>query len=528
MSPANNIFYTAPQRTSEYAKSQYVGAVDILLEAEKTTGEVRDIREAIIDHYRTTSPKLLQGLDNISRELSEISTSVAQISSAASDILKEVELTNRNLVQIEATLDAGFELIGVRLDEGNRLLKDLVNILSSPVATQAAEYLSRAKAFLQDGFYEEAEMDFRKVTELDQGNYCAWYLIGLIRCQSAGDRDGAFTALEKCNRYSSVRSKYYFSRSLFEQAMLYHRVDNAPEKAIATVMLSIEADADNYQSHFFAAELLAISGKIEEAEQHLIKCVNNDAIYFLRSSRSKALVDSSLHDLYFSKKVADLFAKNRSLSNLLQSSVGINDEITNWSGGKIGFGSSFKKFVEIESITEANDYLAQRELRRTGAVLAGALRNYILKSNEWLENHVEAARDKLISDSVVMRERTENEVSANQAGVAKILAVLIGGGVAIWLLIEIVRAFQKDIFEGIFATILISIFGVVFFGVAAVAWAAISGVLVGFISLFGKMKSEVVQARIRTEGEKEIVSREEVSRRYIKQLDQLKVALRPF
>lgn len=528
MNTSNNIFYTAQQRTSEYAKGQYIGAIDHLIEAEKTTGEIRDIRVAVIDHYRTTTPKLLEGLDRISSELGGISASISQISENTADILKEVELTNRNLMQIEATLDAGFELIRVRLDIGNRLLTDIVKILSSPIATQAAEYLSRATGYLRDGFYEEAEIDLRKVTELDQGNYCAWYLIGLIRCQSAGDRDGAHAAFEKCNRYSSIRSKYYYSRSLFEQALLYHRIDKASEKAISTLLLSIEADANNYQSHFFIAELLAESGKLEEAEKHLGKCVSKDVMYFLRSSQSKSLVDSTLHSRYFTAQTADLLAANRSLALLLKTSSELSDEANHWSCGKIDFGPGLQKFVNMESMTGANDYLAQRELRRTGAVLAAALRKYIGKSDEWLSSQVDAARKKLASDIVEVKQKTDKEIARDQNNVALVTGVLIGGGVAIWLLLEIISAFQKDIFEGIFATILILMFGAIFFGIAAVGWGAISGVLVGFISLFGKMKSEAVQSRTKNDGAKEIAILEASSQMYSKRLLQLKTELDSF
>lgn len=528
MSNADNIFFTARQKTAEYARSEYIGAIDLLSEAKKTKGEIRNTRAAIVDHYRTTSPKLMRGLDHISSEMTNIASSVAQIANIETDILAEVELFNRNLVKIEATLDAGFELISVQLEKGNSLLRDIASILSSPVATQANEYLARAKAYLHDGFFEEAEEDLRKVVELDQANYCAWYLIGLIRCQSASDRDGALTAFEKCNKYSSVRSKHYYSRSLFEQALVYHLVDNESEEAISTLMLSIEADKKNYQSHFCVAELLAASGKLEEAAQHLKICVNADVIYFLRSSSSKALVDSSLHDRFFNKRSEEFQLTNSSLSDLLGSFRNVNNEITKWSGGAIGFGSNLEKFASLESATAANDYLAQRELRRIGSKLADALRVNIRTSSGWLLNDVEAARNKLEADTATVKQKTKEEVSNKQLGFSLLAAILIGGGVIVWLLLEIVRAFQTNILEGIAATILIVIFGVFFLVAAVVGWASISVVLSGLIALVGEVKSVAIQSKIKTRGQKEIASRDDLSKRFINELDQLKTALEPF
>jgi tetratricopeptide (TPR) repeat protein len=524
----SNIFFTAPQRNVEYARSEYIGAIDILNEAEKTTVEVRDIRTAMIEHYRNSNPKLMKGLDNISNELSNIAYSAAQIVNTTSDILQEVELVNRNLIQIEATLDAGFELISVQLDEGNRLLRDLVRILSTPIGTQATEYLNRAKAYLRDGFFEEAEEDFRKVTELDQGSYSAWYLIGLIRRQSAGDRDGALVAFEKCNRFASVRSKHYYSKSLFQQAFLYHHVDNSEEEAIATLMLSIEAEVENYQSHFFLAELLATSGKLEEATHHLKLCVNIDAIYFLNSSSSKALVNSGVHDAYFDEQAATLNSINRSLSKLLESSNSLNSEISNWSDSAIGLGTISENFVSLESATLESDYLAQRELRRIGSELSGALQSNISTNNQWISNHVEAARKKMEVDTSTAKNKIKTEILDKQTIVTLVAAIFFGGGMVFWMLAEIVVTFQKDILAGIAATILIVFFGVVFLAIAAACWAAFSGVLVGLLSLFGKLKSNTLQSKIRAEGEKEIASRDESSKRFIKQLDQLKTALERF
>ncbi len=284
----------------------------------------------------------------------------------AQNSVHELKKVNANLDEIAYILGYGFESLANRIDKTNTLLTDIHKVLSKPVATKAAEFLDIASKFYADGFYEDAEENFLKVVDLDKANYVSWYMLGIIRSENLGDRDGAkndaLAALEVCEKYASVRSKYYFSKALLQRALIVHAVDKDLPSATSIASEAVNADPDNTQAQFFLAELYAEQGDIARASQQLQLCEPVDTVFYMRSANSTPLLESGVH-----ARVYDEITKSLKKFNAHTMSILENYRLSATELDKtIGEGSSLVKQLDevcfLVKGSSAEDYLAQRLL----------------------------------------------------------------------------------------------------------------------------------------------------------------------
>lgn len=361
----NLIFPKSTQRSLEYARGEYFSNIDLLEHAEQQSDDIKKIRETVIEFYNRESPELFDALSHFETKLDTMNSGIQGLVNEVTNCLYELHNVNTTLEQINYTLGYGFESLAIRLDKSNALLNEIKDILSKPVATQAAEFLERAKNYLKDGFYEEAEEDFLRVVDLDKSNYISWYLIGLIRSENLGNKDGAITTLLNCEKYASVRNKHYFSKSLLQRALITHKVDKDVDLAISLVSKSLEADSNNMLSHFFLAELYAEAGDFALASQQLQLCEPIDPIFYLRSANSTSLFESGVHAQVYDSITKTLKEYNKDTLNILEAYRLSVTELEKMIGDDSGLVKQLDDVSNLVKESSAEDYVLQRSVHDT-------------------------------------------------------------------------------------------------------------------------------------------------------------------
>ena len=454
---SNNIIFNAPQRSSEFARGEYYSTIDLLEHAERQSADIEKIREKVVDSYKHGSPELFTKLDHFSDKLTSMNMDIVN---ELQGCVYQLENINSALDQISYTLGYGFESLANRLDKTNVLLGDIREILSSPVATQATEFLARAQNFFKDGFYEEAEEDLENVVTLDKANYVSWYLLGLIRSENLGNKDGALEALEKCEKYASVRNKHYFSKALLQRALIVHAIDKDLELAISLTAKSVSTDFSNKQAKFFLAELYAEQGDIEIAGKYLQLCEPIDVIFYYRSANSTSLVQSGVHAHVYNTTTKALKTFNEETMNVIESYRLSVMELDKTVGGDLGLANQINDVCTMVREGSSEDYLLQRSihdgLKKRSRQIGLSVENSLKK----LQENISLAQIKTKQSVSNIKKRSIGRTDSLFFPIVFILIVVL-----VFPFISEILELLTEFREGSFSDKIIMIFALIIIGV---------------------------------------------------------------
>ena len=441
---SNNLFYTAPQQSQEFARSQYIGAIDLLREAESQTQSFESLRKDVVENYRRTMPELFAGIDRLENRLGKIEAAVSESRDFAQMQLVALEGIQGSLFDIQNTLEYGFQALAVQLDQTNSFLQDIRRILAAPVATQAAEFLDRGTGFFSDGFFEEAESDLVQVTTLDPANFAAWYLLALIRSEKLGDLEGAHEALDRCERYASKRDPSYHSLALLQRALLTHRVEKNPSEAGRLARKAVDADRKNMQATFLLAEIEAELGNLQESQALLARCERVDSIFFLRSASSSILMSSGIHDRVFDSAQRAYHAFSKDIASAAQGSRSLAQAIRNCGLDENELLDPLGDWERLAGDLNQDDYLLQREIFDR----ARMFREHLMKSMAGLESKISMQRSDLSQN-----ERTSKKTAASSVGQkyerretgARAVSVMVALALFAWFFLGTGRGFAEGV-----------------------------------------------------------------------------------
>ena len=457
----NNLVFESIQRSNEYASGQYYGPIDILRQSEKQTESTQSLQLSITNHYRKTSPKLFAAFDAFREDLERTANASQELVSLSKQSLGVLESIEGDLSNIHHSLEHGFELLALRLDETNSLLSEIRDILSRPVATQASEFLERGIDFLKDGFYEEAEHDLVNVVELDPANYVSWYLIAIARSEGLGNYEGAMEALDRCDRYASVRSTKHHSKSLLQRSLLLHSVEGDLRGAINAAEDAVTANDKNIQAEYLLSKLYAEAGDIDKAKEKLHRCDVWSSAFFVRASQSPILQSTNIYDTVVTEATARYEKYNVAIAEAMTSKSDLVGDLRKSVGQDLGLEALMKEQSMLMRNYKSSDYLVSRAITIRFQSLAKELDGLSSKAESALkrsESLVAQQSQKSLSD---IKDEEAAKRSFRETEIATALAIIAIPVATVFLGIEIIAAWKVSLIEGFLGTIVIGIVGAV-------------------------------------------------------------------
>lgn len=311
-----DFYFELSQRNREYSRGEYFSTLDVIDQLEGQNTTLQEIRKTTVDFYRNAMPEAFAGLDRLAKETAghtDLLSEAVSLLGKQSNTLNSIE---DQIFSLRNSLDMGFERLISRIDRSNEFLSTMVDILSNQIATQAGEFARRANKSLQNGWYEEALKDLNRVLDLDPLNYVAWYYFGVVNIEQLSAKAAAREAFSSSQKYAKPESGFYYSSAMFQLALIDYS-EGLVAEALSKATLAFKADNRNTPAAFLLAELHSHANQLDESLKYLSVCEKADVIYFFKSSESKALKKSGIHEKDYGAALLALCEFNKTSSTRL-------------------------------------------------------------------------------------------------------------------------------------------------------------------------------------------------------------------
>ena len=287
-------------------------------------------------------------------------TQVAEVSESGRDLYGTIDALS---VELRDALDVPHG--------GARLAEDL------PLAETYGEsgaafrhYIAGLNARLFDNDFEASNAFFDAAIETDPGFVLAWYLkaINLIEAGDLGTAQQALGEAQKLNYRLPARNQANLKR-------LQYRLSGQQEKLIAFLRLQVRLH-DDAASHRTLANMLMVTGELEEAKREFLSALDKDAlnlgIYLQLSLLERATGDMESAIEYarrYQEEKPEDFEAQQTLGDLLRDSGDLDAAEEHYMQASLLGDAPVQPFLRLADIAlrkgnmnEARDLMEQAEM----------------------------------------------------------------------------------------------------------------------------------------------------------------------
>ncbi|GHV18448.1 hypothetical protein AGMMS49959_00210 [Planctomycetales bacterium] len=243
--------------------------------------------------FRNLAGGMQSGFNAVSRHIGAVSRQIGEMGVAM----------DMGLARLETAVEKSANAICQKLDT-------ISDTLKSPSLTKSREYLNRASANYNKGFFEEALEEVNECIKFNKVDYRAWFLQGKAYLFGAGefstvvDLSRAIDALEQAKKYITPDSREFSEARLLASEVLFYLALAKQTKAYSllyegnkedTTNLLSEAAQQFSQSYTCSAKMLdakynearcyASLGNTTEAIKIMNNLIKTDAAYSLKVAR---------------------------------------------------------------------------------------------------------------------------------------------------------------------------------------------------------------------------------------------------
>lgn len=262
---------------------------------------------------------------------------------------------NYGLYDLKSSFEWGMSEIIWYIEQTNEHLKQILEVLKSPLSTQAQEYKERGLFAYKSNWFEDALLELEKAKEINKYDFTIHFTIGLIYHFHFIDKNKAIDNYKWALKYAKPSSDYYYSYVLLHLALAYSSIGNFldAEKYSDEAMHTIENFAEAYYQN---AQYNAFLGNKTKVIDNLKKAISIDHHYIIKASNDNIFKENKvdLNPLYIQFK---------------------EEEKTNAINTLEKYKNVYSQFIDlIENISNSNTY--QKAL------------SYLLKSiNEFISKY---------------------------------------------------------------------------------------------------------------------------------------------
>lgn len=266
---------------------------------------------------------------------------------------------------LRSAFEWGISEVVWQIEQSNKSLLDILEVLMAPLDTKAKELKRRAEEAYSNGWYEDALEDFIKSKELNKYDFTIHISIGMIYLFHSSDKIKALESFEKAIKYSRPKSNYHTSYSLLYKAIILFDNESLEEAEKASSE-AIQLTPDFLEAIYQNSVYNAILNKDDKYLKNLRRLFTKDVRYVLKANSDK-LFDSvrvQINQLIIQMKDEKLLKCSKQLNDL-KSKLSERDEIVNIYSSMIDNHYNikpkdkkyFKNIIkEIESLISLNSY----------------------------------------------------------------------------------------------------------------------------------------------------------------------------
>lgn len=195
---------------------------------------------------------------------------------------------SNGLYGLRSAFEWGISEVVWQIEQSNKYLRDILEVLMAPLDTKAKELKRRAEDAYSNGWYEDALEDFSKSRDLNRYDFTIHISIGMIYLFHATNKTKALESFDRAIKYSRPKSDYHTSYALLYKALILFDkgdVDEAEKTSSEAIQLIPNFLEAIYQNAVYNATL----NNGEKSLRYLKHLFTEDANYVLKANSDNLL-----------------------------------------------------------------------------------------------------------------------------------------------------------------------------------------------------------------------------------------------
>jgi tetratricopeptide (TPR) repeat protein len=327
-------------------KSEYYNNIQIGKDVRKQTESISSASKQMIAAQFASANAIIASQERIAEGIQELGYGISEVADGISGL--------------KAAFEFGISEIVWQIEQNRDVLRNILEVLSAPLDTQAKELRKRAEEAYANGWFDEALEDFLESEKKNRYDFSIHISLGLIYLFHKVDKQKALEYFENAIKYAKPKSPYHASYALIHKALVLRDLGKLQEAEVCTeeaISISPDFSVAIYQN----AQLNALLNNPSKAIQMLRRAIEFDQNYCEKSNSDKVFdcIRQEL-DKFYSKirneqeeKVRNRFEPIRTDFNLIMTVVS-DSNILNSSKVLI---TSVKVLIDrVEQLIKRNSY----------------------------------------------------------------------------------------------------------------------------------------------------------------------------
>jgi len=249
-------------------KNEYLHHIQLGKDVESQTAILHDAINNQTMAQLASASAVIASQDRIAEGLGELSLGIDRI--------------EQGIDSLQATFEWGISEVVWQIEQNREVLRNILEVLMTPLDTQAKERRKRAENAYSNGWIEDAEEEFLESEKLNRYDFAIHISLGMIYLFYKIDKNKSLEYFDKAIKYATPESKYYTSYALLYKALIKRDLGYLDEAEQCT-RDAIGLCPTFSEAIFQNAQYNALQGRQEEALSSLQKAIELDLSYCLKA-----------------------------------------------------------------------------------------------------------------------------------------------------------------------------------------------------------------------------------------------------
>jgi tetratricopeptide (TPR) repeat protein len=249
-------------------KNEYLNHIQLGKDVNSQTTILRDAVNNQTRAQLASASAIIASQERIAEGIGELSLGVGRI--------------EQGIESLQAAFEWGISEVVWQIEQNREVLKSILEVLMTPLDTQAKERRKRAENAYSNGWIDDAEEEFLESEILNRYDFAIHISLGMIYLFHKIDKNKALEYFEKAIKYATPESKYYTSYALLYKALIKRDlgyIDEAEQCTRDAISLSPKFAEAIFQN----AQYNALRGRQDAALSSLQKAIELDLTYCLKA-----------------------------------------------------------------------------------------------------------------------------------------------------------------------------------------------------------------------------------------------------
>lgn len=207
-----------------------------------------------------------------------IVASQERISEGIDNISYGIDRVEQGIYGLQATFEWGISEVVWQIEQNREVLRDILQVLSAPLDTQAKELRKRAEEAYANGWIDDALQDFLESAKKNRYDFSIHISLGMIYLFHKIDKEKALEYFEQAIKYAKPKSAYHTSYALLHKALIMRDIGKL-EEAEKCTLEAIKMSTNFSEAFYQNAQYNALLNKHEKAISMLEQAIEYDINY---------------------------------------------------------------------------------------------------------------------------------------------------------------------------------------------------------------------------------------------------------